>query len=89
MRTSLYAFPYSSRAGIVHNLKLNARYVNVTSSSEFDVISNGALGMAVSLILCTGKCTRIFKETVLAVNLQFQHIGLNLQKNQVRHWKEH
>jgi hypothetical protein len=30
-----------------------------------------------------------FTETVLAVSLHFQHIGLNLQENQVHHSKEH
>ncbi len=34
------------------------------------------------------KWTKLFIETVLAVNLHFKHIGLNLQEKPVHHWKE-
>jgi hypothetical protein len=34
------------------------------------------------------KWIKHFTETVLAVNLHFQHIGLNLQETQVHHSKE-
>jgi hypothetical protein len=41
--------------------------VNLVSSSEFHVLSNGALVFAVSLILCsTGKWIELFAETLLA-----------------------
>ncbi len=47
---------------------------HVVSRPEFHVLSNGALVTAVSLILCTGKWTKLFTVTVLAFNLHFQHI---------------
>jgi hypothetical protein len=64
--------------------------VSVVSIPKFHVISIGALGFAVNLILCTGKWMKLLTETVLAFNLHFQHIGLrsNLQENQVRHSKD-
>jgi hypothetical protein len=46
--------------------------------------SNGALAFAISVILCTGK----FTEAVLAFNLHFQQLGINLQGNKVHHSKE-
>jgi hypothetical protein len=45
--------------------------VHVPSRPEFNVLSNGALVTAASLILCTGKWEKLFKETVLAFNLHF------------------
>jgi hypothetical protein len=62
--------------------------IHVVSRPEFHVLSNGALASAVSLILCTGKWTKHFTEADLAFNLHFQHIGLDLQENQVHHSKE-
>jgi hypothetical protein len=62
--------------------------VHVVSRPEFHVLSNGALAFAVRLILCTGKWIKHFTETVLAFNLHFQHIGLNLQEYKVHHSKE-
>ncbi len=62
--------------------------VHVVSRPEFQVLSNGAIGLGVSLVLCTGKWIELFTETLLAFNLHFQHIGLNLQENQVHHSKE-
>jgi hypothetical protein len=64
--------------------------VNIVTRPKFHVISNGGLvfGVSLILILCRGKWTKIFTETVLASNLYFQHIGLNLQENQVHHSKE-
>jgi hypothetical protein len=35
----------------------------------------------VSLILCTGKCLKLFTETVHALNLHFKHIGLSIEEN--------
>ncbi len=51
--------------------------VHVVSRPEFHVLFNGALGFAVSLILCIGKWMKQFAETMLAFNLYFQHIGQN------------
>jgi hypothetical protein len=64
------------------------RNVRVVSRPKFYVLSNGALVFGVSLVLCTGKWIQLFTETVLAINLHFQHIKLNLQENQVYHSKE-
>jgi hypothetical protein len=54
--------------------------VNV-ASGQFHVLSNGAIIFGVSLILCTGiwKMDKLVTETVLALNLHFQHIAFNLQ----------
>jgi hypothetical protein len=49
---------------------------------------NGVLGFDVSLLLCTGKWSKLFTEALLALNLHFQHLGLNLQENQVHHSKD-
>jgi hypothetical protein len=57
-------------------------------SRLFHVFSNSALDFAASLILCTGKWIKLFTETLLAFNLHFQQIGLNLQENQVHHSKK-
>ncbi len=35
-----------------------------------------------------GKWTQLFTETVLAFNLHFEQLGLNLEENQVHHSKE-
>jgi hypothetical protein len=61
---------------------------HVVSRAKFNALSNGALGFAVSLILYTGKWINLFKEIVLAFKLHFQHIGLNLEENQVHHSKK-
>ncbi len=59
------------------------------SRPKFDVISNGALVFSVPKPnILTGKWIKLFFETVLAFNLHFQHIGLNLRENQVYHSKE-
>jgi hypothetical protein len=47
-----------------------------------------SLFFAVGLILFTRKFYKLFTGTVLAFNLYFQQIGLNLQENQVHHSKE-
>jgi hypothetical protein len=60
----------------------------VASIQKFHVLSNGALVFAVSLILCTGKWRKLFTEALLAFNLHFQHMGLNLQENKVHHSQE-
>ncbi len=57
------------------------------SRPKFHALSNGALVFAVSLILCTEKLIKLFTETVLAFNLHFQNIGINLQENKVHHSK--
>ncbi len=62
--------------------------VNVVSRPTFYVLSNGAIFFVVSLTLCTVKWIKLFKETGLAISLHFQHIGFNLQENQVHHSKE-
>jgi hypothetical protein len=62
--------------------------VHVVSRPTFYVLSNGALVFHVSLILCTGKWIQLLTETLLAINLHFQHIGLNLQGKQIHHSKE-
>jgi hypothetical protein len=62
---------------------------HAVSIPEFPALSNGALVFAVSLILCTGKWTKLFTETVVVLNLHFQHIGLKLQENKVHHSKKH
>jgi hypothetical protein len=62
--------------------------VHAVSSPKFHVLSNGALAFGVSLILCTGKWIKHFTETVLAFNLHFQQLGLNLDENKVHHSKE-
>jgi hypothetical protein len=54
MHAGLYVFPRSSRAEIANKYKANAK-CHVVSKPEFNVLSNGALAFAVSLILCTGK----------------------------------
>jgi hypothetical protein len=77
------------------------RNVNVFSRLKFYVLSNGAIAFAVifctvclscmscivCLILCTvnSKWIKLFIETVLAFNLHFKYIGLNLQENQMHH----
>jgi hypothetical protein len=61
---------------------------NVVSKPEFHVLSNSSLDFTASLILYIGKWIKSLIETVLAFNLHFQHIGLNLQENQVNHLKE-
>jgi hypothetical protein len=71
-----------------HTNKNYMQNVHVVSRSKFYVRSNGALAFAVCLILCAGKCIKIFTETVPAFNLHFQHIGLNLPENKVHHSKE-
>ncbi len=62
--------------------------INAISRPNFHVISNGSLICAVSLIFCAGKLIKLFTETVLAFNMLFQHIGLNLRKTQVHHSKK-
>jgi hypothetical protein len=62
--------------------------VHVVSRPGFLVLSNGAFVFAVSLILCTGKWRKHFTGTVLAFNLHFHQLGLNLQENKVNHSKE-
>jgi hypothetical protein len=62
--------------------------IHVVSRLKFHVLSNCVLVFDVSLILCTGKWIKLFTETVLAFNLHFQHIGLNIQEKQVHHSKE-
>jgi hypothetical protein len=62
--------------------------LNVASTIRHD-FSNDAISFAVGLLLCTGKWIKLFIEAVLVFNLHFQHIGLNLQENQVHHSKEH
>jgi hypothetical protein len=58
--------------------------VHVAPRSKFNVLSNGALCFAVSLIVCKIKWIKLFTETVIPFKLQFQHIGLiSLQENQV------
>jgi hypothetical protein len=64
------------------------RNIRAVFRLKFHAQSNGALVFAVGPILCTGKWMHLFTETVLAVNLPFQPIGLNLQENQVHHSKE-
>jgi hypothetical protein len=53
-----------------------------------NVLPNGPPVSAVSLILCIGKWIKLFTETVLAYNFDFQHIGLSSQEYQVHHSKE-
>jgi hypothetical protein len=56
--------------------------VHVVSRPRFHALSNGALYLVVSIILCiTGKWVKLVTETVLEFNLHFQHIGLNLQES--------
>jgi hypothetical protein len=71
------------------NKKLNAK-LHVASRPEFHVLSNGALDFAVSMKLCTGASDISIHRncTLLAFNLNLQHIGRNLQENQVDHLKE-
>ncbi len=52
------------------------------------VLSNGAHVFGVSLILCAGKWIQLCYATMLAFNLNFQHLGINLQENQVHRSKE-
>jgi hypothetical protein len=54
--------------------------VHVDPRPDFHVISNGALAFAVSQILCTGKWIKLFTGSVLAFNLHFQHVGINLHE---------
>jgi hypothetical protein len=61
---------------------------HVVSKPKFNALSNGALVTAVSLILCTEKWIKLFTENLFAFNMHFQHIGLNLDENQVHHSKE-
>jgi hypothetical protein len=61
---------------------------HVVSRPKFHVLSNGAFVFGVSLILCTGKWSKLLTETVFAFNLNFQQLGLNLQENKVHHSKE-
>jgi hypothetical protein len=44
--------------------------VHVVSSPLFDVLCDGALVFALSLILCTGKWIKLFAETVLAFSVE-------------------
>jgi hypothetical protein len=62
--------------------------VNVVSRAKFHVISKGVFGLALSLILCTGKWIELVIETLVAFNLYFQPIGLNLHENQAQHSKD-
>ncbi len=63
--------------------------MNVVSRLEFIVLSNSALGFAVSPILYTiGKRIKLFTETLLAFSLRFQQIGLSLHENQVHQSEE-
>ncbi len=57
---------------------------------EFNVLSNsnGAIVFTASPILRTGNWIKPFAGIVLALNLDFQHLGLNLQENQMYHSKE-
>jgi hypothetical protein len=45
---------------------------------NFYVLSNGEFAFAACLKLCTGKWIKLFTEAVLALNLHFEHIRLNL-----------
>jgi hypothetical protein len=58
---------------------------NVTAVSRpgFNALSNGELVLAVGLISCTGKLSKLFTEAVLAFHLPFQHIGLYSRKIKV------
>jgi hypothetical protein len=64
------------------------QYVHVVSRPEFPALSNGPLVFGVSHILCTGKWRKLFRETVFALNLHFQQLGLNLKENKGHHSKE-
>jgi hypothetical protein len=59
----------------------NAHEISLHHAQDH-VLYNSAILFAVSLILCkvheNGK--KLFTETVLALSLNFQHIGLNLQE---------
>jgi hypothetical protein len=55
--------------------------VNVVSRPKFPVLSNGAFGFSVSPILCTGRWKKLLSETVLAFNLDYEHIEKKVQKN--------
>ncbi len=48
--------------------------VHVASRPELNVLSNGALVLAVSLIVSTVKWIRLLTEAVLAILLHFQRI---------------
>ncbi len=54
-------------------------------SRPFHALSNGALVFAANLIhimySSTGKWVILFSENVIALNLYFLHLGLNLQEN--------
>jgi hypothetical protein len=62
--------------------------VHVVSRPKFSALSNGALGFALSLRLCTGKWRKHFTEADLAFNLHFQQLVFNYQENKVHHSKE-
>jgi hypothetical protein len=62
--------------------------VHVVSRPKFHVFSNGALVFGVSLILAYREMDSTIYGRRACVNLRFQHIGLNLQENQVHHSKE-
>jgi hypothetical protein len=63
--------------------------VQYVSRPGFHALSNGALAFAASQILCgTGKWSKLFTGSVLAFNLYFQQLGLNLQGQKVHHCKE-
>ncbi len=57
--------------------------IHVVSRQKCHVPSNSALALP-----CTGKWIKLFTEIVLALNLHFQHIGLNLLEKQVHRSKE-
>jgi hypothetical protein len=54
--------------------------INAASIPKFHVLSNGATVFAARIILFTGKWIELFTGTVLAFNLQLQHIGLTYGK---------
>ncbi len=89
----MYAYRFEMSSHALQELKSQSnknsmQNVHVVSRPKFYVLSNDALVLAASLILCTGKWRKLFTETVLAFNLHFQQLGINLQKIQLCHSKE-
>ncbi len=84
MHSGSYISPCSSRAEIPYKYKLHAKCQCCFQTK-----------MSCSFKWCYCFCSecniiyrKLFTETVFAFNLHFQHIGLNLQENQVHHSKE-
>jgi hypothetical protein len=93
-RYLLHAFPCSSRAvpnrnimQIETNLKCKMSLLILDQYFTFFPMVHLLL-LVVGYHVLTGNWRKHFTETVLAFNLHFQHIGLNLQENKVHHSKE-